>query len=92
MSRSILQNEKVCYLCPRTYGLERHHIMSGGANRKLSEKYGLWVWLCHECHTGKEGAQYEKDLNQLLRKQAQRKFEAIHGHELWMAVFRKNYL
>lgn len=92
MSKSILQNDKVCYLCPRTFSLERHHIMSGFANRRLSEKYGLWVYLCQEHHTGKKGAQYEKDLNRLLRQQAQKEFEAIHGHALWMAVFGKNYL
>lgn len=92
MTKSILQDEKVCYLCPRMYGLERHHILAGQANKRLSEKYGLWVYLCKDHHTGKNGAQYEKDLNWLLKQQAQRKFEAIHGHELWMAVFRKNYL
>lgn len=92
MARSILQKDKVCYLCPREYGLERHHIMAGTANRRISEKYGLWVWLCQEHHTGKEGAQYEKDLNRLLKRQAQRVFESIHGRGLWMDVFRKNYL
>ena len=92
MTRSILQNEKSCYFCPRTCGLEKHHVLAGVANRKLSEKYGLWVWLCHDHHTGKEGAQYEKDLNILLKQRAQRAFESIHGHELWMDTFRKNYL
>ncbi len=92
MSGSILQTERHCYLCPRSWGLEKHHVMAGVANRKLSEKYGLWVWLCHDHHTGKAGAQYEKDLNLLLKRQAQRSFESIHGHQLWMDVFRKNYL
>lgn len=92
MTKSILQSEKTCYFCPKCYGLERHHVMSGTANRKLSEKYGLWVWLCHDHHTGKEGAQYEKDLNTLLKQQAQKAFESIHGHKLWMDTFRKNYL
>ena len=92
MTRSILQNEKSCYFCPRTCGLEKHHVLAGVANRKLSEKYGLWVWLCHDHHTGKEGAQYEKDLNILLKQRVQQAFESIHGHELWMDTFRKNYL
>ena len=37
-----------CFLCGRNGRgdrLERHHIF-GAANRKLSEKYGLTVWLC----------------------------------------------
>lgn len=39
----------MCYMCGRTHWIEHHHIF-GGANRKLSEKYGLVVPLCHWCH------------------------------------------
>ena len=92
MTKSIMQERKVCYLCGKTVGLERHHIMSGIANRKLSEKYGLWVWLCHQCHTGKDGAQYRSDLSRLLKMDAQYKFEKTHSHSEWMDIFRKNYL
>lgn len=81
-----------CYVCGKTYGLEEHHCLAGVANRKLSEKYGLKVWLCHDCHTGKDGAQYNKQKNLELKQVAQEKFEAIHGHEKWMEVFKKNYL
>ena len=38
-----------CYICGRTRWIEHHHVY-GGANRKLSEKYGLVVPLCHRCH------------------------------------------
>ena len=92
MSKSIMQNDKVCYLCPRAFQLERHHVLGGTANRRLSEEYGLWVWLCHDHHTGDGGAQYERDLNLLLKQRAQKAFENIHGHDKWMEVFRKNYL
>ena len=47
--KSILQTEKRSYLSGDTRWLEKHHIF-GGANRKLSEKYGLWVWLTHYEH------------------------------------------
>lgn len=92
MAKSILQEDlDTCYLCfkPAT---ETHHVFGGYANRRLSEKYGLKVRLCHDCHTGKGGAQYEKDLNKLLKQRAQKAFESIHGHQLWMYTFRKNYL
>ena len=92
MTKSIMQNKKQCYICGRQFGLERHHILSGTANRKLSEKYGLWVYLCHSCHTGNGGAQYEKELNQRLKQEAQKAFEKQHSHEEWMSVFMKNYL
>lgn len=92
MMESIMQSEKRCYLCDRKTNLERHHVMSGTANRKLSEKYGLWVWLCRDCHTGSQGAQYDPVKNFELRADAQRAFEEIHGHELWFNTFYKNYI
>lgn len=92
MTKSIVQYEKRCYLCGRQTWLERHHIMSGTANRRLSEQYGLWVWLCHECHTGKNGAQYDREKNRRLKAEAQMCFEHMYGHDKWMTVFRKNYV
>lgn len=91
MSKSLLQKDDRCYLCGRRFGLERHHILAG-PNRHLSEKYGLWVLLCHNCHVGNEGAQYDKDKNRQLKEEAQEAFEKEHGHGLWMQVFRINYL
>lgn len=92
MSKSIMQKDKCCYLCGKEWGLERHHVLSGTANRKLSEQYGLWVYLCHNCHTGTEGAQYDPTKNTLLKIDAQAAFEALYGHDKWMQVFRKNYI
>ena len=40
--KSILQHEKVCFLCGARVGLEEHHVF-GGPNRKWSEKYGMSV-------------------------------------------------
>lgn len=93
MSKSIMQDDAgSCYLCGRQYGLETHHVIGGIANRKLSERYGLKVRLCHECHTGDGGAQYEKELNLRLKREAQKVFEEKYGHDEWMRRFRKNYL
>ena len=92
MSKSIIQQEKRCWFCGAVVGLEEHHIFAGTANRKISEKYGLKVWLCHRHHTGKDGAQYDRDMNLQLKQEAQRKFEQIYSHELWMETIRKNYL
>lgn len=93
MKKSIMQEgEPQCYLCGKRINLERHHVMAGTANRKLSEKYGLWVWLDHDCHTGTEGAQYDRNLNLLLKQEAQKAFEKQYSHELWMDIFRKNYM
>lgn len=92
MAKSIMQNGERCYLCGRSVNLERHHVLGGVANRPLSEKYGLWVYLCHECHTGTDGAQYDRTKNRNLKRLAQIAFEARHSHDEWMQTFRKNYL
>lgn len=89
---SIMQDGRFCYLCGSKVGLESHHIFGGVANRPISEKYGLKVWLCHECHTGTDGAQYNKAKNLLLKQQAQRAFEKNHTRAEWMQLIRKNYL
>ena len=91
-SKSIVQKGERCFLCGRTTDLERHHIFGGVANRPLSEKFGLWVWLCHDCHTGTDGAQYIKEKNQNLKRLGQIAFEARHSHDEWMQIFRKNYI
>lgn len=92
MSRSIVQAEKECWFCGARVMLEEHHIFAGTANRKISEKYGLKVWLCHRHHTGTDGAQYDPDLNLLLKQEAQKAFEVHHTRREWMDLIRKNYL
>lgn len=92
MGKSIIQKVKACYFCGRITELERHHVFGGVANRPISEKYGLWVYLCHKCHTGKCGAQYDKEKNLTLKREAQRCFEKDHSRDEWMTLIRKNYL
>lgn len=90
--KSILQNEKVCYLCGRQYGLERHHIFAGVANRRISEAEGFWLWLCADCHRGTEGAQYDPEKNRYLKQMAQAAYEQTHSRDQWMKLIRRNYL
>lgn len=92
MAKSIIKNDRECYLCGKTVNLERHHIFGGVANRKISEQLGLWVYLCHDCHTGKNGAQYDKETNLRLKRDAQRAFEKTHTRDEWMKCIGKNYL
>ena len=91
--KSIIQTDgKGCYLCGKTVGLECHHVFGGVANRKLSTRLGLTVMLCHDCHTGPHGAQYDKGKNLLLKRDAQFAFERTHTRSEWMKLFGKNYL
>ena len=92
MAKSILQDDRACYFCGRLDGLEMHHCFGGVANRPISEKYGLKVWLCHEHHTGTHGAQYDKELNRQLKIDSQMAFEKHHPRSEWMELIGKNYL
>ena len=40
----------VCLLCGKTGPTEKHHLMSGTANRRLAEEDGLFIYLCPMCH------------------------------------------
>lgn len=92
--RSIITNERKCYVCGSEINLERHHIIFGTAGRKKSEKYGLTVMLCQEHHRGTFGVHGKNgaELNKKLKIEGQRAFEANHSHEDWMNIFHKNYM
>lgn len=93
MAKSIMQSEKVCYLSGRTDWLEKHHLYQG-ANRKLSEKYGLWVYLNHYWHNEPpNGVHFNKENMKYLHKKGQEAFEKVHGtREDFMRIFGRNYL
>lgn len=90
MSKSILQTEKKCYITGAEYNLDLHHVLGGVANRKISDKWGLVVWLRHDVHMDLHDR--NKELEIQLKKDAQKAFEKLYSHEKWMELFRKNYL
>lgn len=87
---SILQTEKECYLTGAKEGLHKHHIF-GGPRRQAAEKWGCWVWLRAEWHTGPCGVHFNRSLDLALKQEAQDRFEQLYGHDKFMAVFGKNY-
>ncbi|PWL65962.1 MAG: hypothetical protein DBY26_06750 [Amedibacillus dolichus] len=94
MAKSIIQNEKRCFVTYSTTGLHKHHIFKG-ANRNNSEKYGCWVWLRYDWHNGADYGVHGKNGHALdirLKQIAQEKFEEKYSHELFMQVFKRNYL
>lgn len=92
--KSEFQSEKECYVCGTTQNLHSHHIFSGYANRKLSEKYGMKVWLCGRHHNlSNDGVHFNKELDLELKQMAQRYFEENHGgRKAFMQVFGRSYL
>lgn len=93
MAKSILSNEKECWLCKTEYGLHRHHIYFGTANRKLSEKYGCWVYLCAYHHNmSNEGVHFNRELDLKLKRECQKEYEKDESREDFKKIFGKNYL
>lgn len=87
-----------CWLCGcNGYSdpLDKHHIF-GGSNRKKSERYGLYVYLCHnKCHIfGRYSAHQNKDTMLKLHQHGQRKAmeENEWTTEDFIREFGKNYL
>ena len=105
MSKSILQAEKECYLCrlaadqagyygelPNT-GLHRHHVIFGRGNRKKSEHYGLWVWLCIAHHEyGPEAVHTNAQIRRQLSQIAQRAFMRVYPNLDFGEEFGISYL
>lgn len=83
---------KECYITGATTGLHKHHIY-GGANRKLSEIYGLYVWLIPKYHNmSNDGVHFNKKLDTELKRLGQMKFEQTGNREEFVRIFNKNYL
>lgn len=94
MAKSILQDEKVCYITGQTNNLHEHHIYAG-SRRKISEREGFKVYLAGWLHNqsdegvhGKNG----KELDLMLKQHCQMKYEETHSREEFMALIGKNYL
>lgn len=94
MAKSIIQDERICYLTGRGDNLERHHVFYGMANRRLSEKYGLWVYLTRDMHTGTKGVHMNRDIDMKLQADIQQKAMDHYGWDVddFRRIFGKNYI
>lgn len=96
------KEDRTCYLCmklnddyDRRNFLEEHHVVFGGfgSGRKLSEKYGLKVYLCHEHHTGSNQAVHMNyEIKNMLCKEAQEAFTEKFPKLSFREIFGINYL
>ena len=92
MSKSIISNERECLVCKTPYNLHKHHVFEGTANRKKSEKYGCWCYLCAKHHNlSNEGVHYNKALDKKLKKYAQSNFEEAYPELDFLKIFGRNY-
>lgn len=93
--KSIIQSKKECYITGSNYNLHKHHIFEGTANRKLSEKYGLWIYLRADWHNlSNYGVHFNKELDIKLKKVAQKRWQKYYKKtkEDFIKIFGKSYL
>lgn len=92
--KSIIEGDSKerCFRCKKYRPTEEHHIF-GGPNRKLSEKYGLKVHLCHFCHNEKpDGVHFNRENELELKRIGQREFEKAYPNIDFLQTFGRNYL
>lgn len=81
-----------CFICKTNYNLEKHHIMNG-PYKKASEKHGLLIKVCPNCHTQAPGSIHRDSVfRKELKKMGQRIFEQKHTREEFVKEFGQNYL
>lgn len=88
---SILNSEKgECFLCHRVCRTDKHHIF-GASNRNKSEEYGLFVYLCPDCHTMAPRAVHRnQEVMDWLHEIGQEAYEKEYGDD-FLQVFGRNY-
>ncbi len=97
--KSIMQEDERCYLCRRAIGTETHHVFPG-KNRKNSDKDGLTVRLCHECHWIVHFDSHDDGRTMMnLKKEGQKAWEACYfrddaetTRQAFMDRYGRNYL
>ena len=94
MARSIISTELKCYICGKRQKMELHHIF-GAANRSKSDKDGLIVYLCHDCHNEPpNGVHHNRGMDLQLKQIGQKAWMEHYGktEEEFIKAYGKSYL
>ena len=92
MKSIIVERTDRCVICGSPY-VEIHHAIHGTATRKVADKYGLTIPLCHEHHLGVLGPHLNRTVDLTYIKAAQRAFESKVGtREEFRKLFGKSWL
>lgn len=90
--KSIMSDERRCYVTGAEIGLDVHHVIHGPL-RSMADKNGLWCYLRHDIHMKlHDHARGFEDLDSLLKRECQTKFEEQHTRDEWMLLVHRNYL
>lgn len=94
MTESIVKTSRSCFFCGRETGLERHHIMFGTANRRLSEEDGLVVYLCHYHHRLIHDSSKGREFDIALKQAAELAWLKHYGGNIrdFVERYGKNFL
>jgi hypothetical protein len=100
--KSIIQEDREhCFICGRNahadyFGLEEHHVFEGYGRRKLSEKYGLKVYICGDrCHrNGKDSVHGNAKVDRAVKEVVQKRAMEYYGWttQEFIEIFGKNYI
>lgn len=85
---SIVQKNKECFVCGNPT-VEKHHLIGGTANRKLSDKDGLWIWLCRKHH---EEAHLDSSANLVYKRLGQIFYETDHTRDEFIKRYGKSFI
>ena len=91
MRFSILTKDlTTCYLC----GKPKNHLheIYFGKNRINSMKWGCVVPLCYSCHQGSNGVHHNIEVDIILKKECQKKFQETYPKVDFLEIFHKNYI
>lgn len=90
-----MEKGMVCWLCENP-NVEMHHILPS-SRRPISDREGLVIPLCRNHHQGTMGVHNDKQFDNWLREEAQRRWEKREGiedpeHNDFRSVFYVSYL
>lgn len=90
--KSVINNEKKCFVCGSPFNIHVHHVYAGG-RRKASEKYGAWVYLCAYHHNmSDEGVHFNRELDLKIKAIAQAELEKTMSRDEFRRHFGRSYL
>lgn len=70
--------DEFCYVCGAQYATVTHHLIFGNGRRKFSDKYGLTLRLCVNCHNAGE-----RLINQIHENPAAESLSKMLGQAIW---------
>lgn len=93
-NKSVIDDDSLekCFLCGRYGPVDEHHIF-GGPVRSVSDRYGLVVHLCRDCHAMIHDSERGQEAKQHLHEVGQIAYEQRYGNRTaFIREFIRSYL